>query len=99
MASGDLGLIVVDQFPNLPLQITEDRARLVDAGSQIQNCVFLELIFVFFTTVITDGLMLREAEPVGLTVVWLAFNRWMVRTRVNNEVCISNEKVFLLWES
>ncbi len=57
--------------------------------------MLLELLFVFFATVVTNGLMLSEAEPVGLTVVWLAFYCRMVRTRVNHKVRISYEEVFL----
>ena len=57
--------------------------------------MLLELLFVLFATVITNGLMLCEAEPVGLTVIKFAFYCRMVWTRVDDKICVSNEEVFL----
>lgn len=61
VAAGHLGLIVMNDLPDLGLKVAEDRARLVNAGAQVHNCVLLKLLFMFLVAFIADCLMFSQA--------------------------------------
>jgi hypothetical protein len=84
MATGYLSLIIMNEFPDLPLEVAEDRARFVNTRSQIKDGVFLELLLVFLTALITNGLVFRKTEPIRFFVIGFTFDSRMVRTGVNN---------------
>lgn len=57
VSTGHLGLIVMNDLPDLSLKVAEDRARLVNACAQIHNGVLLKLLFMFLVTFIADCLV------------------------------------------
>ena len=98
VAAGHLGLIVVNDLPDLGLKVAEDRARLVNAGAQIHNGMLLKLLFMFLVTLITDCLMFSQTKPVSFAVVRPVLQWWVVGAGVNNQVCISDEEILFGWE-
>jgi hypothetical protein len=98
VAAGHLGLIVMNNLPDLGLKVAEDRARLVNAGAQIHNGMLLKLLFMFLVTLITDCLMFSQTKPVGFAVVRPVLQWWVVGAGVNNQVCISDEEILFGWE-
>ena len=98
VATGHLGLIVMDDLPDLSLKVAEHRARLVNAGAQIHNGVLLKLLFMFLIAFIADSLVFSKAEPVGFAVVRPVLQRRVVGAGVNNQIGISNEEVLFGWE-
>ena len=94
VAARHLGLIVMDDLPDLGLKVAEHRARLINAGAQVHNGVLLKLLFMFLVAFIADCLMFCQAKPVGLAVVRPILQRRVVGAGVNNQIRISDEEVF-----
>jgi len=94
VAARHLGLIVMNNLPDLSLKVAEHRARLVNAGAQVHNGVLLKLLFMFLVTFIAYCLMFSQAKPVGLAVVGPILQRRVVGAGVNNQIRISDEQVF-----
>lgn len=84
VAAGHLGLIVMNDLPDLSLKVAEHRARLVNAGAQVHNCVLLKLLFMFLVAFIADCLMFSQAKPVSLAVVRPILQRRVVGAGVYN---------------
>ena len=68
-------------------KIAQNRPRLIDAGTQINERVLLGVLCL---ALITYCYMLLEAEPVGFLVVWTVADWWMVGTGVNDAISIAN---------
>ncbi len=86
MPTGNLSFIVMDELPYLSLKVAEDRTRLIDAGTEVKNGMLLELLLVLVTTVITDGLVFSQTEPIGLSVVLFVLHCRVIGAGINDQV-------------